>query len=209
MSPSHPSPRSDSEPSTPGLRERKKARTRAAIQARALALFAEQDYETTTVAQIAAAAEVSESTFFRYFPTKADVVLQDDFDPLIVEAFRRQPPDLGAIDALRGALRDAFAQLTPEQLGEQRQRTRLVFAVPELRARLLDQLVQAMQMLGGLVAERSGRDEDDLEVRALAGGVIGAILAASSMLVDDPEAQFPAVLDETFGALRAGVLLGS
>jgi AcrR family transcriptional regulator len=76
----------------PGLRERKKARTRAAIREHALRLFGEQGYQRTTVEQIAAAAEVSPSTFFRYFPTKEDLVLQDDMDTRMVEAFGRQPP---------------------------------------------------------------------------------------------------------------------
>jgi AcrR family transcriptional regulator len=64
-----------------GLRERKKAKTRAAIQAHALRLFAKQGYDETTIDQIADAAEVSQSTFFGYFPTKEDVVLHDRFDP--------------------------------------------------------------------------------------------------------------------------------
>ncbi|MDI9916488.1 TetR family transcriptional regulator [Rhodococcus sp. IEGM 1379] len=86
-----------------GLRERKKARTRATIQAQALRLFQERGYDATTVQQIIDACEISESTFFRYFPTKADVVLSDDFDPLIVEAFLTQPPELTSIQALRAA----------------------------------------------------------------------------------------------------------
>src|ERR687897_2381320 len=93
-----------------GLRERKKARTRAEIQRQALRLFRERGYEATTVARIAEAAEVSESTFFRYFPTKEDVVLWDEFDPLIFEAFRERPPELSPVRALRGAIREAMTQ---------------------------------------------------------------------------------------------------
>src|SRR5256885_14709692 len=87
-----------------GLRERKKARTRAAIREHALRLFHEQGYQRTTVEQIAAAAEVSPSTFFRYFPTKEDLVLQDDMDTRMVEAFERQPAGLGPVAAGRGAI---------------------------------------------------------------------------------------------------------
>src|SRR5215203_7523738 len=87
-----------------GLRERKKAKTRAEIQRHALKLFGERGYEATTVAQIAEAAEVSESTFFRYFPTKEDVVLWDEFDPLVFEALRAQPAELSTIRALRNAI---------------------------------------------------------------------------------------------------------
>src|ERR1700689_5570392 len=80
-----------------GLRERKKARTRASLREHALRLFREQGYQATTVEQIAAAAEVSPSTFFRYFPTKEDVVLQDDMDTRMIQAFERQPAALGPV----------------------------------------------------------------------------------------------------------------
>src|SRR6202034_2482946 len=86
-----------------GLRERKKARTRAAIRQQALRLFRERGYSATTVEQIAAAAEVSPATFFRYFPTKEDVVLQDDMDLVTLEALEAQPAGLGPIAAMRSA----------------------------------------------------------------------------------------------------------
>ena len=88
-----------------GLRERKKARTKAAIREHAMRLFQKQAYQATTVEQIAEAAEVSPSTFFRYFPTKEDVVLTDDDDPLILAAFRAQPAELSPVAALRAAMR--------------------------------------------------------------------------------------------------------
>ena len=83
---------SPASPAGSGLRERKKARTRATIQACALRLFREQGYDATTIEQIIEAADVSETTFFRYFPTKEDVALDEGYDPMLIEAFQAQPP---------------------------------------------------------------------------------------------------------------------
>src|SRR5216684_5171722 len=116
-----------------GLRERKKARTRASIREHALRLFREQGYHKTTVEQIAAAAEVSPSTFFRYFPTKEDVVLQDDMDTRLVEALERQPAGLDPLSAVRAAAREAFASLGPDELARLRETAELTLTVPELR----------------------------------------------------------------------------
>ncbi len=80
------------EPHTAGAPSRKKAKTRAVIQRRALRLFHDQGYKATTVEQIAEAAEVSPSTFFRYFRTKEDVFLYDPFDPVLIEAVQLSRP---------------------------------------------------------------------------------------------------------------------
>ena len=190
-----------------GLRERKKVKTRLAIQNHALRLFREQGYEETTVEQIAEEAEVSESTFFRYFPTKADVVMWDNYDPLIVEAFRQQPPELSPIRALRCAFHDGFEQLSSEEQAEQRERTSLVFSVPELRAAMLDQFASSMGLLAEVVAERTGRPPDDLAVRTLAGAVIGAMMAVMVALHERPDADFAELVDEVMGNLEAGFSL--
>lgn len=73
------------------LRERKKIKTRTAIRRATYRLIAEQGYEATTVEQIAEAAEVSPSTVFRYFPTKEDIVLTDEFDPIMLRELRSRP----------------------------------------------------------------------------------------------------------------------
>ena len=70
-------------PYVQGLRERKKLKTRESIQREAMRLFAKQGYEESTIEQIAAAVEISPSTFFNYFPTKEDVVLYDAYDRVI------------------------------------------------------------------------------------------------------------------------------
>ena len=88
-----------------GLRERKKAKTKAAIQQHALRLFREQGYNATTVEQIAEAAEISTGTFFRYFPNKEDGVLSDIYAPLLAEALAAQPGHLSPIQCLRNAMR--------------------------------------------------------------------------------------------------------
>jgi AcrR family transcriptional regulator len=91
-------------PSLPtDLRARRKQRTRSALREAALVLFAERGYEVTTVAQIAALAEVGERTFFVHFPMKEDVLF--DVPVEVVEAFGRHiedappgMPDLAAIE---------------------------------------------------------------------------------------------------------------
>jgi len=196
------------EPDPPklGLRERKKARTRAAIQEHALRLFRERGYEATTVDEIAEAAEVSPSTFFRYFPTKEDVVLYDALDPVFFEVFTAQPAELTTIGALRAALRHVFATATPEELANQNERGALILSVPELRMRMLDELLRSGQLLAEVVAQRARRRPDDFAVRTLVGAVVGAGIAAwlgaGGTLAPDSLAP----IDEAFAQLEAGFL---
>jgi AcrR family transcriptional regulator len=159
------------------LRERKKARTRASIREHALRLFAEQGYQATTVEQIAAAAEVSPSTFFRYFPTKEDVILQDDFDIRIFEAFGRQPASMTPIAAMRAAIREAVTTLTPAEWDQWRQMSELGLTVPDLRARMLDELARTIDAMADALAKRTGRTADDLSVRTYVGAVFGVMLS--------------------------------
>ncbi|MBV9384761.1 MAG: TetR family transcriptional regulator [Streptosporangiaceae bacterium] len=162
-----------------GLRERKKARTRASIREHALRLFREQGYQATTVEQIAAAAEVSPSTFFRYFPTKEDVVLQDDMDVRMFEALGRQPSGMAPIPAIRAAMREALATLTPADWEQLRETTTMTMTVPEVRARSLDEFMRTIQAMSEVLAKRAGRRPDDVAVRTLVGAVFGVITAIS------------------------------
>src|ERR1700684_2832081 len=106
-----------------GLRERKKARTRAFIREHALRLFREQGHAATTVEQIAEAADVSPSTFLRYFPTKEDVVLKDEMGDLRRYADERQPAELSPVAAFRAAAAQALAGMSEEELARLQETT--------------------------------------------------------------------------------------
>lgn len=190
-----------------GLRERKKARTRAAIRDHAMRLFREQGYAETTVDQIADAAEVSPSTFFRYFPTKEDVILGDEFDPLIVEAFRAQPLDLTPIQAVRAALKQVFADMPADAKLRDRERHELIRNVPELRIAILDEYTSSFRLLASLVAERLGREQTDLRVRVFSGAMVGVALAALEDGRSDESADVGDLLDEALGLMEAGLPL--
>lgn len=198
---------SDDKQSAQGLRERKKAKTRAAIQRHALRLFREQGYEATTVEQIAAAAEVSPSTFFRYFPTKEDVVMYDPFDPILFASFEAQPAKLTPLEAVREAMLAAFAAASAEDTAEQWERAMLIFSVPDVRMRVLDDFLATTQQLAKLVAKRVGRRVDDLHVRIFVGAITGALLAAFIAQGKGPDADFNALIDESLRYLEAGLPL--
>ena len=190
-----------------GLRERKKAKTRAAIQRHALRLFREQGYAATRVEQIADAAEVSPSTFFRYFPTKEDVVLYDPTDLPMFAAFEAQPPEVPPIRAIRNAMREVFGGLSAEDLAGQLDRDELVRAVPELRSRMIDSFVDGIDVFSELLARRVGRSPDDIAVRAWVGAFIGAMIAVYLGANDLKPEDYFRLFDTALQQLEAGLPL--
>jgi AcrR family transcriptional regulator len=190
-----------------GLRERKKARTRAAIREHALLLFREHGYHNTTVEQIAEAAEVSPSTFFRYFPTKEDVVLQDDFDLLAIELFKAQPADLTPIAAFRATVAQMSGALSAEDLARLRETTELTFKVPEVRARALDEFARTIDVMAAAIARRTGRTPDDFAVRNVAGALIGVIMSATMPWAGQPATDMFGRIDAALAHLEEGLPL--
>jgi len=189
---------------TPGLRERKKARTRWAIQEHALRLFAEQGYENTTVDQIAAAAEISPSTFFRYFRTKEDVVVEDEYDELMVGAFRAAGASMDPLGTLRAEFAEAMRAIDAQDREKSRQRSELISAVPALRGRSAENVVTAFDAAVVAFAEGSGRPADDLILRAFVGAVIGGVLPVVLRWSADGYAEpLDQLLDRTVEGLRA------
>ena len=186
-----------------GLRERKKQRTRDQIQHEALRMFAAQGYDQTTVEQIAEASEVSVSTLFRYFAGKADIVRYDALDPLLFDAYARQPADLAPIAALKGASRVMLGGLPPGALSEQMQRGRIILAIPELRAAVLDDM--ATTLIGQFTTaetSRTGRAPDPFAVAVLVGALGGAITSAMRSAHGDDMGE---LLERTLTLLEQGL----
>ena len=190
-----------------GLRERKKARTRADLQRHALRLFRDRGYAATTVDDIAAAAEVSRSTFFRYFPSKEDVVLLDDVDPLMAAAFAEQPAGTPLLSALRRAFVTAFDRLAPEKRELEEVRMELVRTIPELAAAVRERGAPGIDQIAAAIAVEFGRDPGELEVQLFAGVVAGARLAAQSIVEREPGRSYIATLDLVFARLELGIPL--
>jgi AcrR family transcriptional regulator len=160
-----------------GLRERKKIRTRETIQRVAFELFDEKGYANTTIEEIAEAAEVSPSTFFRYFPSKERVLMADDLDQVTVEALARQPADLPTLQAFRRAFDITMATLSEDDWELERIRQRLVFSTHELKLVQFNEYLRVVRELAEAESRRTGRDADDFEVRVLFGALAGALMA--------------------------------
>jgi AcrR family transcriptional regulator len=205
MSPGH----SESEPVKIGLREKKKQKTRLTLQQQALRLFRERGYQATTIEQIAEACEISPSTFFRYFPTKEALVLEDDYDPILIRAFQNQPPDLSLIQAFRAALRAGFEEIPADDKEAMQGRMRLMVSVPELRAASLLQMNDTLLLFATIVSERTGRSKDDFEVLTFCGAIIGAVMSVQIYCLEHEEADFMVKVDEALAHLEAGLSLGN
>ncbi|MDA8216483.1 MAG: TetR family transcriptional regulator [Dehalococcoidales bacterium] len=190
-------------PSAPGLRERKKAQTRHTIQREALRLFLAKGYEATSVAEIATAAGVSHMTFFRYFPSKEDVVMADDYDPLLAEMIAARPADEPAVDRIRRGVSDGLAQIYSADRDALFVRTRLILRTPALRARLWEQQMATERLIAAALASSSDRGPNDISTRVVAAACLAAITVAGTIWVEsDGVQELPDLFDQAFTNLR-------
>ncbi|MGW1909468.1 TetR/AcrR family transcriptional regulator [Streptomyces sp. NPDC002076] len=158
------------------LRERKKIKTREAIRAATYSLVREQGYDATTIDQIAERAEVSPSTVFRYFPTKEDIVLTDEYDLMMAEELRARPADEPLIQSLRHVMHRALDLALSEDPEVTRLRVRLGVEVPAIRSRMFESMASTSLLLRQVVADRTGLDPESLEVRVYAMSLIGGLM---------------------------------
>jgi AcrR family transcriptional regulator len=184
---------------TQDWRERKKAQTRHKLQEHALRLFLENGYEATTVEQIAAAAGVSHMTFFRHFPTKEDVVLSDDYDPMIESLIRNRPRSEHPVVRVHAAVREGLAEVYAANREALLIRTRLSLETPAVRARSWENQFATQELL-----ERALDDgEPTFRTRVLASACLAALITALETWVrEDGATELPQLIDEAFQVLE-------
>ena len=159
--------------------------TRQRLQDHALRLFGERGFDDVTVDEVARAAGVSHMTFFRHFPTKESVVLDDPYDPVIGVAVARQALELPALQRVRLGVMAAWESLDQPDGETTRIRVRLAAAHPALRARIWENNHSTEEMI---VEALTGTGVPILEARVAAGAVLGALTAALFDWAQDEEA---------------------
>ncbi|MFI7124177.1 TetR family transcriptional regulator [Nonomuraea sp. NPDC050153] len=177
-----------------GLRERKKQRTRRALIEAALRLFDEKGFDETTLAEIAAEAEVSTRTFFSYFASKEDVVFYDSARKmeLAIASLADRAPGEAPGDVLLRIVEDSLTWLTTyEELAfeDAELRMRLVLKEPTLQARALVMLLESQTGLARALRE-AYPELDPVEAAAAVGAMFGAVkLAVVAVLGHDLSAE--------------------
>lgn len=186
---------------TLGLRDRKKIRTRDTIRREALRLIKANGYANTTIEQIAVAAEIAPSTFFRHFPSKESALIANDLHKVTVDALASQPADMAPLKAFRRSLEITLATVSAAEWHFERARLRLVLSVPELKTAQLGAFHRSVAMLADAEARRTGRDARDLEVRVFVGALAGGMMTA----LDGNLSGLPDRLYQTLDFMEAGM----
>ncbi len=141
-------------------------------------LFADRGYDATTIADVAAAADVSSMTVFRYFETKEQLVLADEYDALILERVVAQPAVDPLLRRIAAGLLESVAELSSTERELLLARLRLVLATPALRARLWDNQYATQQAIVAALREEATDSEQELALWAGAGACLAAASAA-------------------------------
>ena len=179
------------EPRKVGLAARKKERTKRQLAEAAADLFYERGYAATTIDDIVAAVDVSPRTFFRYFPTKEDLVvaLGTTSLDLFLDALRNRPAE----ESLQVAVGEAIEQSLAsgwEDTTRVRSFLALIQETPALRARWLEEAYGKRDRMAEVIAGRTGTEPTDLRNLLIAGAITLTINTALQAWADqDAEAQ--------------------
>ena len=151
-----------------------------------MALFLQQGYDETTVAQIAHRVGVSTMTFFRHFPTKESAVLDDAYDPVIADLVAAQDPGLPALERVCRGLAAAWGAMPEPAADATRARIALIAGHPRLAAGVWDNNRRTEDLIVTALME-SGVNR--VEARVAAGACLGGITAALLDWAADPGGQ--------------------
>ena len=180
--------------------------TSAELERIALALFVERGFEATTVDDIAGSAGISRRTFFRYFPSKNDVVW-GAFDELLramAEWLSSTGGDTPVLDAITDAV-VRFNSLPPEAVPAHRQRMSLILHTPALQAHSTLRYAEWRDVVARFVAQRTGTEPTDATPQLSGYLALGAAVASYEQWLADEGAQLDEVLTAAFAELSAGL----
>ncbi len=192
-----------------GLRERKKRATRQALHGAALRLVAERGFDDVTIEDIAAAADVSPRTFFNYFGSKEDVIVNPDPDR--VDRLRAQLASHTSAEEQPLDVIESVLVATVDEMNDRREewllRLRLVREIPALTPRHLAAYDAMEKALVDDVVRRTGLDAstDVLPVLVAAAAMAAVRAAIARWGAGDGLTPLPDLLRESFVALRGGL----
>jgi TetR/AcrR family transcriptional regulator, regulator of mycofactocin system len=185
---------------------RRRITSRAELEQVAFDLFVRQGFERTTIDDIASAAGIGRRTFFRYFPSKNDVVW-GDFDGELERMRRRLkavPPGERVLDSVRQAIVE-FNRIAPEQVPAHRRRMDLILRVPALQAHSTLRYAAWRQVIADFVAERTGLEPGGLIPQAIGYAMLGVAIAAyEQWLGSGGDDDLCTLLDTAVRALTTG-----
>ncbi len=190
-------------PSEPGLRERKRQQTRERLTRAAMALFLERGFETTTLDDIAAAADISRRSFFHYFASKEDVVFawHEEITAALVAAIVARPAGETMLTAAENSILAMVRQIEPDEAIAM---ARLKRDNPALQARDQVKYEQLERALAEALGKRAGRKADGLQARLVAMIAAGAMRIGGELWTAQGAREKPeALVRQTFAAIRA------
>nr|WP_155844076.1 TetR family transcriptional regulator [Agromyces luteolus] len=163
-------------------------------------MFERRGYDATTVAQIARAAGVTEMTFFRYFPAKEHLLLDDPYDPQLTAAIASQPSDLRPFVRAARGIRAAWRSLPEPETPIIRRRVRIIAQTPSLRGAMWRNTGNTERaIVEQLVADGASPDV----ARVAAASVLAALVAGLFLWAEEERTTLADAIERALDVIEA------